>query len=371
MAAITPIANTPAEAQTPPNAGTVRIWNANAFAVSGTAGQPPNIAVLNMAMVQGAVYDAVNSIDRGHEPCSMASRPHRRRRRWMQRWPPRPIECWTDSAGGRCRPFRIPFGPLSCAQYEQSLLLIPDGQAEDQGVAAGEAAALAMLTAHDGDGRYVPFPLTVGTEPGEWRPAPPSNAIDPNSWISEVTPFTLLSTSQFRTPGPRNLNSAAYAHEYDEVKTLGAGPLRPAPSPRNAEQEAIARFFNVSPLELFNRTFRTISEAEGLSLVEEARLFGMLNISAADTIINCWNDKRFHSFWRPITAIHEGDDDGNKRTIGDEQWTPLEATPAYSDHTSGYNCMAGSLMNAGKAFFGGDQMDFSVVRKAPPPPCQT
>ena len=118
-------------------------------------------------------------------------------------------------------------------------------------------------------------------------------------------------------------------------------------------------------MELFNRTFRTISQTEGLSLVEDARLFGMLNVSGADTIINCWNEKRFHAFWRPITAIHEGDNDGNKRTVGDANWTPLEATPPYADHTSGYNCVTGSLMNAGKAFFGGDQMDFSVVRNAP------
>ena len=152
---------------------------------------------------------------------------------------------------------------------------------------------------------------------------PPANVIDPNSWISEVDPFTLLSTSQFRTPGPRNLNSAAYAHEYDEVKSLGA-----VNSPRSPEQDAIARFFNVNPLELLNRTFRTISETEGLSLVEDARLFAMLNVAGADTIINCWNDKRFHAFWRPITAIREGDDDGNKRTIGDTELDPTRADPA-------------------------------------------
>ena len=124
-------------------------------------------------------------------------------------------------------------------------------------------------------------------------------------------------------------------------------------------------------MELLNRTFRTISQAEGLSLVEDARLFGMLNVAGADAIINCWNDKRFHAFWRPITAIHEGDNDGNPRTVGDTDWTPLEATPPYSDHTSGYNCIAGSLMNTGKAFFGVDRMDFSVVRIAPNVPSVT
>src|SRR4029453_4716739 len=90
-------------------------------------------------------------------------------------------------------------------QYDQTMDSIPDGEAKTLGGEAGAAAATAMLEARDGDGRYVPFPLTVGTEPGEWRPIPPANVIDPNSWVSEVDPFTLSSTSQFRTPGPRNL----------------------------------------------------------------------------------------------------------------------------------------------------------------------
>jgi hypothetical protein len=347
-------------AQTPSNSGAVRAWNANALAALGAAGQPPNVAALHMGMVQGAVYDAVNSIDGGHEPL-------------LDTVPPAPPTASMDAAVATAA-YRVldglgtpPVPPLPDAvratllvQYGQALASIPDGPAKALGVEVGAAAAAAMLLDRADDGRYVPFPLTVGTAPGEWRPAPPSNLIDPNSWVSEVDPFTLQSASQFRTPGPRNLNSAAYAHEYEEVKELGA-----VNGSRNAAQEAIARFYNVSPLELLNRTFRTISQTEGLSLVEDARLFGMLNISAADTIISCWNEKRFHSFWRPITAIREGDADGNRRTVGDPGWTPLEPTPPYSDHTSGYNCMSGSLMNAGKAFFGRDRMDFSVVRIAP------
>jgi hypothetical protein len=342
------------------NSGTVRAWNANALAALGAAGQPPNVAGLHMAMVQGAVYDAVNSIDGGHQPY-LAGLPAASPTASMEAAVATAAYRVLDGLG------RAPVPALPDAvranllvQYNQTLASIPDDSARALGVEAGAAAATAMLEERDGDGRYVAFPLTVGTEPGAWRPIPPANIIDPNSWVSEVDPFTLLSTSQFRTPGPRNLNSAAYAHEYNEVKSLGA-----VNSARSAEQDAIARFYNVNVLELLNRTFRTISETEKLSLVEDARLFAMLNVAGADTIINCWNDKRFHAFWRPITAIHEGDNDGNPRTIGDPNWTPLEPTPPYSDHASGYNCFAGALMNTGKAFFGTDQLDFSVVRIAP------
>jgi hypothetical protein len=360
--AVTPAA----DAQVAANAGTVRTWNANALAALGAAGQPPNVAVLHMAMVQGAVFDAVNSIDGGHEPF-LAGLPAASPTASMDAAVATAAYRVLDGLG------RAPVPALPdtvratlLTQYDQTLASIPDGPAKTQGVEAGAAAASAMLQARDGDGRYVSYPLTVGTEPGEWRPIPPANVIDPNSWISEVDPFTLSSTSQFRTPGPRNLNSAAYAHEYDEVKTLGA-----VNSARTPEQDAVARFYNVNPLELLNRTFRTISQSEGLTLVEDARLFAMLDVAGADAIINCWNDKRFHSFWRPITAIHEGDDDGNGRTIGDPTWIPLEANPPYADHTSGYNCMAGSQMHTGRAFFGSDQMDFSVVRNAPNVPSVT
>jgi hypothetical protein len=183
---------------------------------------------------------------------------------------------------------------------------------------------------------------------------------DPFAWVAKVDPFVLDEPSQFRSQGPRHLSSGAYANEYDEVKALGAAEN----SSRNPEQEAIAQFYtnNVSPVELFNRTFRSISASEGLTVVDEARLFGMLNLATADTLINCFSDKEHFSFWRPITAIHEGDNDGNRFTVGDPTWAPLQATPPYSDHASGYNCATGAMMYTGKAFFGTNDMSFDVVR---------
>ena len=184
------------------------------------------------------------------------------------------------------------------------------------------------------DGRFGPFRFTCGEGAGEWRPVTslictnPSGPSDPFAWVARVEPFMLESTSQFRTKGPHALTSGAYTKEYNEVKSLGA-----VGSPRNAEQQALAQFFTVNPVELYNRTFRTISAAQGLTLVEEARLFAMLNLTAADTFINTWDDKAHWSFWRPITAIRLGDSDGNPRTVGDSTWTPLVGTPPYPEHS--------------------------------------
>jgi hypothetical protein len=326
--------------------------------------------------VQGAVYDAVNSIDGGHQPylaevprvtdpaskkAAVATAAHdvlvglQRENDLGVLVPvlPQVVQDWLNAA------------------YAESLAGVPEGAKKQGGIAAGEAAAVAMLEERAEDGRYGTFrftPVTPGTEAGRWQTTPPGNTIppafgnDPNAWVAEVDPFVIESPSQFRTKGPHALTSDAYTREYNEVKELGtAAPPYPA-GPRTAEQDAVARFYNVNLVELFNRTFRGFAEDRGLTLAGEARLFAMLNLGTADAVINCWNDKAHWSNWRPITAIRNGANDGNPSTVGDPNWTPLEPTPPYPEHTSGYNCGTSAFMHTAKAFFGGDEMEFSVVR---------
>ena len=195
---------------------------------------------------------------------------------------------------------------------------IPDGADKTDGIAAGAAAAAAMLAARADDGRYVPFSHPVGDQPGEWRPVPPDEVSDPFAWVANVEPFLIDSATQFRTAGPHPLDSAEYTTEYNEVKDLGS-----IDAARNPDQQAVADFYNAHAAELFNRTLRTVAETEGLSVVDEARLFAMVNLVGADTIITCWSEKAYWHFWRPKTAIHEGDNDGNDDTVGDPAWEPM------------------------------------------------
>jgi hypothetical protein len=355
------------------NPGTVRTWNLHALdalvnqptAPVPGAGQTPGTSELHLAMVQGAVYDAVNSIDGGHQPYLTGLPPAS---------PSASLEAAVATAahhvlvglgGGLVPALPQVVRDRLDALYAEELAGIPDGQPKTDGISAGAVAAAAMLAARAHDGRYVPFSFIVGDDPGEWRPTPPAFINDPNAWLARVEPFVLTTRWQFQSKGPRRLTSAAYATEYNEVKTLGA-----VNSVRSPAQEAVTQFFtnNVSPFELFNRTFRTISQREGLTLVQDARLFAMVNLAAADAAINCWSDKDHFSFWRPITAIQLGDDDGNPATAGDPAWTPLLTTPPYPEHTSGYNCATGSMMHTAKAFFGTDRMDFDLVRIVPGTP---
>jgi hypothetical protein len=356
----------PAVAQ-PEESDAVLVWNLHATdalinaptASTPGAGQPPPVSQLHLAMVQGAVYDAVNAIVGGYDPYlpGVASASQSASQDAAVATAAHDVLVGLGIA---------PVPPLPqvvrdrlAGLYAAALASIPDGAAKTEGVAVGAAAAAAMLEARTNDGRFVPLLWQVGTDPGEWRPIPPepSNAL---AWVSAVEPFTLESTSQFRTKGPNALTSGAYAKDYNEVKDLGA-----VGSPRTPEQIAVTQVYSAHPPELFNRTFRTISEAQGLTLAEEARLFAMLNLATADSVINCFDDKGYWNYWRPVTAIHEGDDDGNHKTVGDAAWAPLLAAPPYSEHPSGYNCVSAAYMNAAKAFFGTDKMDFSVVRIAP------
>jgi hypothetical protein len=167
----------------------------------------------------------------------------------------------------------------------------------------------------------------------------------------------LNSPSQLRTAGPQLLSSPGYTAEYNEVKNLGSST-----SNRTQAQTDLVNFFQPNPIEMFNRNFRTIAELEGLSTAQEARLFGMLNLAAGDALISCWNDKSFWHFWRPITAIRNGDDDTNDETDGEIGWTPAIGNPPYPDHPSGYNCATGAMMNTAADFFGTNKFEFRITR---------
>ncbi len=338
----------------PPQGDTVRDWNAHAVAAifNGTgapvpgAGQTPPVGGLHMAMVQLAVYDAVNSIQGGFEP-------------YLDGLPPAAPWSSLDAAVATAAHDVLdglgidPVPPLPDVVrdrldklYADELATIPDGPEKAGGIAAGAAAAAAMLSERTGDGRYVPFSFTEGTDAGEWRR---TGAItDPFAWVGKVTPFTLESTSQFRTDGPYDLSSGQYANDYREVKKLGSATS----TSRTEEQTALAMFFTATPVDLYQSGFRKVTEGEGIGLVNEARFFAQVNVSGADAFINCWDDKEYWHFWRPITAIQNGDDDDNRLTSGDPDWTSLAAAPPYPDHPSGYNCITGASMEAARAFLG-------------------
>src|SRR5262249_11583187 len=161
--------------------------------------------------------------------------------------------------------------------------------------------------------------FTAGFGPGQWRPELPAFVSDPNAWIAKVTPFVMTSQSQFRSDGANPLKSGAYAADFNEGKSLGALNS----STRTPEQTALGLVYTDHAVARWNRTCRAIEAQQGLTESDEARLFGMLNLSGADSLIGCWDSKAYWSFWRPITAIRHADEDGNPNTTADPNWLPF------------------------------------------------
>jgi hypothetical protein len=336
-------------AAAPARADTVTDWNTNATnALIVTAGQSPTVSALHLAMVQGAVYDAVNAIDRRYEPYLVA---------------PAAMPWYSKDAAAATAAYRVLSSLVPLQQgtldglYAGSLAGIPDGSAKAGGIAVGEATAAAMIADRANDGRFGPFRFPVGSEPGEWRPVLPAFVNDPAAWLAEVRPFMTESPSQFRSDGPNPLDSAEYAADFAEVKALG----RETGSTRSSDQTDMARFWAEHPPAMWSRIFRQLSAGHGLGVADNARFFAMLYLTGADSLISCWDDKAHWLYWRPITAIREANTDGNPATEADPAWLPLIPTPPYPEHPSGHACFSSSIVRTLRDFFGTNQAEFSTV----------
>jgi hypothetical protein len=342
-------------------------WNQIAVntlvALPGPAGGAPPASQINLAMTQGAVYDAVNAIEPRHY------RPYLLKRRFSAM---ASEEAAVATASYRVLteivstvPASIPFPNKTTllqgldSAYASSLAGIPDTPFKTQGIAAGNTAANAMISARRGDGRFGPSQWVPNHDPGHWWPLlnPDGTPIlDPTPWVGGVEPFLMQSSSQFRTAGPNALTSAAYAADVNEVKALGSVNS----TVRTPEQTHVAIFWQSTPVATWNAVARTLVDARRLDLADSARLFAMENLSAADAAINCWNDKYHWDFWRPWSAIRRAAEDGNAATVPDPTWTSLITAP-YPEHPSGHLCLDGAHTRVLQVFFGSDAIGFDVT----------
>ncbi len=345
-------------------ADAVTQWNINASAAIFASSPTAHASTLSFAMVQGAVYDAVNAIDGGYQP-------------YLVRPQANPWDSEDAAVATAAYRVLVAVVPSSqtvalanlAAQYTAALAAIPAGPAKQGGIAAGEAAASAMLTARTNDGRNptTPFPFVFGTTPGVWRVSPPLTAPEPTPWVGNVKPFLVPSAEMLRTKGPNALTSKAYARDLNEVKSVGSF----SSTTRTADETNAAIFWQSQPLGLYGGVMRSLSARFGLTTAQNARLFAEVSLVGADGAIGCWNDKYYWNFWRPLDAIRQAANDGNPATEGDPTWRPLFdpatpttpplATPNFPDHPSGHSCVSGAILNTMRRFFGTDKIGFDIV----------
>jgi PAP2 superfamily len=351
LALTVPVASTPAAAQARPAArpNAVITWNTHAqTAIYEVARQSPTATTRSFAMVQGAVYDAVNAIaGTPYEPYLVAPRA-------------RPSDSSPAAVATAAYRVLVSLFPGQAdslrARYDESLAAIPGGPSKLGGIAVGEAAAAAMIDARRDDGAFANVLWTVGTEPGQWRPTPPDH-LNVGAWFATLKPFVIHDPSDFGTPGPPALTSAAYARDLNEVKAVGSATA--TSTARTPDQTEAAIWWDDLRLVEWEIT-RQLATTHRLGTLQTARLFAMVDLAAVDTMIACYKEKKFWSFWRPVTAISLADTDGNPATAADPAWTPLRITHPSTEYPSGHACFTSATVAALQKFFGRDGLSFSA-----------
>jgi len=339
---------TAATTATRAGADVVLDWNAHAAQAIVTVGhQVPPRAMIRLAMVHLAIYDAVNAVE-GAPFEGYASVPTVDL--------PASAEAAAATAAHHVLVALFPEQSSDLdVKYAASLAALPDDVAKANGIAVGEQAATAILDARSQDGRDATVTYVPGSGPGVWVPTPPAFLDAQAPETPFVQPFSLKSASQFRPGAPFSLGSEDWARDYNEVKALGS-----AVGSRTAEQSDIARFWSDNPPLQWNRAWRALSVAKGLGLADNARYFAMLATASADALIACWDAKYFYNFWRPVTAIRAGDSDDNPDTAPDPAWIGFIVTPNHPEYPAAHGCFSAASTETLQRFFGTDKVAFSM-----------
>ncbi|MHA4866064.1 Ig-like domain-containing protein [Duganella sp. PWIR1] len=239
------------------------------------------------------------------------------------------------------------------AALAASLAGIAEGTAKNTGIALGLTIADGVWAVRSGDGEAVFTTYDGGNAIGQWRPTGPIFDVADNPNWGGVTPFALASADQFRAPPPPALDTAAYAHDVEEIRALGSA----TGSTRTADQTQQALFWadgtgSYTPPGHWNQIAAEISYGQGNSLSTNARLFAQLNVALADAAIAAWDTKYAYGAWRPETAIHFAAEDGNDGTTADAAWRPLLITPPHPDYVSGHSTFSAAAATILSATFG-------------------
>jgi hypothetical protein len=327
-------------------------WNNVLLDATRTNSLGTNPATRFSAAMNTAMYDAVNSIARTHEPyhVNMTAAAGTSR------------EAAAAQAAHRVLSGML---PASQAKYDtalaNSLSSVPDGPGKTAGIALGNTVGAAIVVLRTNDGATAMVPYTPGSQPGDWRPTPPAFAAASSPQWATVTPWAMTSPSQFRDPiGPPALDSAEYTAAFNQVKAIGSATS----TTRTEDQSNIARFW-VSPsgtstaVGHWNRIAQTVAASQGNTLEENARMFALLGIAQADAAIVSGDNKFHYDHWRPVTAIRAAETDGNPDTAADVNWSPFNTTPNHPSYTGGQATLGGASGTALAKFFGTDDISFT------------
>ena len=349
----------PAFAQAADTTDPVVQWNQVLLKIVRTHGAQPATVhpTRSFAIMHAAIYDAVNSIDGTHQPYSV--RLERISKQASQ-------EAAATAAAHEVLMQLYPaFQPMLDAQLQQSLAQLADGVEKTEGIDVGVAAADAILSLRNDDGSSThPIPYVFGSGPGAYQSTPPNFPPQPvfTHW-SRVTPFALRQASQFRPGPPPALMSATYTQAFNEVKSVGIAGSTTA----TVDQALTGRFWNGAIQNYWNEIAQTAAVSHGLTTAQSARLFALLNLALADSVIAFYDAKYTYNFWRPVTAIRDATVVGNPQTSSDPNWLPevtnTAADPSYPGAHAVISAAAASVL---QSVFGHKPFPFAVTSEVLP-----
>jgi hypothetical protein len=333
-------------------------WNAIAVNTFVANKQNPFAQARYGAIVQLAVFEAVNAITGDYQPyLGTITAP--------------------KGASADAAAIEAAYGVLNAyfpsaaldAQRANSLAQIPDGQAKIDGIATGDAAAAAMVTLRANDGSSPPqFKIPGPPVPGEWQATPSCPVVNGIAvgilfqW-QYVTPFGIASASDFLLSPPPALTSTKYAKTYNEVMTVGSVNSTERPPDR----ANVALFYAAtSSTQVFDQAAGQAAQEQGRSLSENARALALINMANNDSLVATFVNKYHYNFWRPETAIHAGDTDGNPNTDPDPSYAPFIVTPCFPSYPSAHGSASNAAAEVMRRLYGEAGHSITLTNPAVP-----
>jgi hypothetical protein len=351
LGAVAPAAAAPRPVAPPvtDDAASVLEWNVIAFrTVVVEGGQPPPVAQLYLGLVSTAVYNAVVTVEGG----GTATVPQDRAKAHAS------SDVAAATAAHDVLRHYFPGSASNLhADYRRFLATRPDGVGTQHGALAGHDAAAALLLTRDDAQLNAPITLPRPLNPpaGMWVPTGSGEMQAP--WLAFVTPIVLEAGADLGIDGPDAIDSAAYALDFEEARTMGAA----TGSLRTPQQTQTGLFYSDHPPRQYQDALRDRAVRHHLDIVESARMIAAANVAGADALIACWAAKYETNSWRPVTAIHRADQDGNAATIADPTWASLRPSPPYPEYPSGHACISGGVAGALEALYGAGAVDTVVT----------